>query len=364
MPTVGSAPRPSGVSVIVCCHNSAERLPATLAHLAAQKIRSAAWEVIVVNNGSTDQTVNVAKQSWPDRLKPFFRILDEPKLGLTYARRRGLDEAKYEYVCYVDDDNWICETWIEDVLEIMSRYPDTAVCGGVNAAVADEPLPWWFDCCKAMYAISDDQPPTGDITDLGVNVCGAGFTLRLSAVQSLHARGFEPILSGRTGASLVSNEDNELCYALKLAGWRLRIDPRLRLQHYLPASRLTWTYAQRLHRAAGLSGIALDAYFFGAGPRPGSAKKRLRQTWQWQAASLLKGFLCRPLRVICSSASSSVGQKENLAVNLEIGRFLGLLQHRGSYSRYVEKVRRAGWWPAPVRTPVFSRKLTTDHREA
>jgi GT2 family glycosyltransferase len=48
--------RPAGVSVVVCCHNSASRLPTTLHHLAAQEVpRDLGWEVIVVDNASTDR---------------------------------------------------------------------------------------------------------------------------------------------------------------------------------------------------------------------------------------------------------------------------------------------------------------------
>jgi len=338
-----AAARPIGVSVVICCHNSAKRLPPTLQHLVAQQIRGAKWEVIVVDNSSTDDTVEVAARCWPKEQTHLFRIVQEPELGLTYARKRGLGESSYEFVCFVDDDNWLCPTWIEDVLDLMTRHSEVAVSGGVNYAVSETPAPAWFSHCKFMWAVSVDDPLTGDITESGLAVCGAGLTLRYSAWRRLVADGFEPLLSGRRGTSLVGNEDNELCFALRMAGWHIWVDPRLTLQHFLPSGRMTWAYARRLHRAAGMSGVALDAYFYGDRSSPTGLRARLREHWQWQALTLLKGFLMRPIRFLRYALTASEGANEALWVDQEIGRFLGLARFGSDYTRCIRAVRNATW---------------------
>src|SRR6266568_2014628 len=96
---------PLGVSVVICCHNSAKRLAATLAQLVAQRVPSEIpWEVIVIDNASTDGTAQVAAACWPAVNCVPLRIISEPRLGLTYARQRGFREAKYEFISFVDDD--------------------------------------------------------------------------------------------------------------------------------------------------------------------------------------------------------------------------------------------------------------------
>jgi cellulose synthase/poly-beta-1,6-N-acetylglucosamine synthase-like glycosyltransferase len=332
-----------GISVVICCHNSARRLPPTLAHLAAQKIRRAAWEVILVDNASTDDTVEVARKCWPEELAHLYRIVREPQLGLTFARQRGLQEAAYEFVCFVDDDNWLCETWIEDVLDVMIGHPEVAICGGINEAVPETPAPAWFDFCRTMWAVSSPAQLTGDITSSGLSVCGAGLTLRQSAWRQLRSNGFTPILSGRRGASLIGNEDNELCFALRLAGWHLWVEPRLRLKHFLPAGRLTWKYARRLHRAAGFSGVPLDAYFYGALPKPTHIRPKLREFWQWQALTLMKRFALKPWRFLRFALSASEGESEALWVDMELGRLAGLARFGSEYSRSIAAVRSAAW---------------------
>src|ERR1700719_3404911 len=82
---------PLGVSIVVCCFNSASRLSEafaqTLAHLAAQETTAETrWEVIVVDNASTDDTAQVAQKSWPRQLEDSLQVVGEPRLGLSYAR--------------------------------------------------------------------------------------------------------------------------------------------------------------------------------------------------------------------------------------------------------------------------------------
>lgn len=79
----------TGISIVICCYNSAQRLPLTLVHLAAQKVAdNFPWEVIVVNNASTDNTEEAAFSSW-DRESIEMRVVYEPQPGLSYARHRG-----------------------------------------------------------------------------------------------------------------------------------------------------------------------------------------------------------------------------------------------------------------------------------
>ncbi|MGF2076073.1 glycosyltransferase, partial [Enterococcus casseliflavus] len=64
-----------GVSVVVCSHNGADRLPGTLAHLASQRVtRDLLWEVIVIDNASTDDTAGVARRHWVHETSGSFRI--------------------------------------------------------------------------------------------------------------------------------------------------------------------------------------------------------------------------------------------------------------------------------------------------
>ncbi len=87
----GEAPTRLGVSVVICCHNSAILLPQTIAHLKRQRVdRGLEWEVLVVDNASSDSTVQVARQCWGADVPAAMRIVCESRLGLCYARERAL----------------------------------------------------------------------------------------------------------------------------------------------------------------------------------------------------------------------------------------------------------------------------------
>src|SRR5258707_15236118 len=123
---------PSGVSVIICCFNSAARIAPTLEHLYNQKnISLSGWEVIIIDNCSTDNTSEKASKIWesfgPE--KPRFKIVNESTPGLSTAREKGLDEAYYDYVLFCDDDNWLDENYLGIALNIMQNNPRIGALG-------------------------------------------------------------------------------------------------------------------------------------------------------------------------------------------------------------------------------------------
>ena len=120
-----------GVSVVLCCYNSAHRLPRALAHLAVQRVpKTLHWEVIIVDNASDDKTRDVALEAWNRVGAVPLRVVMESRSGQAFARNRGLAEAKYDIVSFVDDDNWVCPEWVELVWDVMKSHPDVGACGG------------------------------------------------------------------------------------------------------------------------------------------------------------------------------------------------------------------------------------------
>src|SRR4051812_24919777 len=103
----------------------------TLEYLLVQRVPPQIdWEVLVIDNGSTDETGLVAHRCWPPDAPTRLRIVREEALGLSRARRRGFIEARHEVVCFVDDDSWLCPDWVEIASTILGARPDVAVCGG------------------------------------------------------------------------------------------------------------------------------------------------------------------------------------------------------------------------------------------
>ena len=346
-----------GVSVILCCHNSSQELPKTLEHLAKQQVADDfPWEVIVIDNASKDGTKQVALDCWPDQKADLFRVVHEPRLGLIHARYRGLVEAKYEILSFIDDDNWVCPDWVSTASAVMSQYPDVGACGGHNIPEFDGEKPGWFDLSARSYAVGSQGPDEGgDITWSRGRLVGAGLTIRKSAWRQLLDEGFNSLLVGCQGKALNRGEDTELCFALVLAGWRLWYEPRMKLRHFLTADRLHWSYARKLRRGGGKATLGFDPYRFALATRDEndisfwwpvncqSSQKSDRQTWQWQALTLFQELLKHPRQLLKTLFFLREGDKEVLQTETKIGRLLELLQTRKAYDFNIQAVQDAAW---------------------
>jgi glycosyltransferase involved in cell wall biosynthesis len=138
-----NAKRPLGVSVAICCHNGGDRLPETLACLEEQCASGVEWEVLIIDNASTDHIGEIAQQSWPEDAATPMRIVREPQLGISFARQKALREARYEIVSFVDDDNHVASDWVAVASEVMSADHELGALGS-NLAASAVAFPEWF----------------------------------------------------------------------------------------------------------------------------------------------------------------------------------------------------------------------------
>lgn len=329
---------PLGVSVVLCCHNSEMLLPETLAHLKAQKVDAAMqWELLLVDNASSDSTVAVARQCWGNNGPVPMRIVHESRLGLSHARERAFKDASYDIIGFIDDDNWVCDNWVEAVAEIFVREPDLAAVGSLVYPVFEgKPPAWWHEYGADYFALM--AKPVQDPLFLN----GAGLAIRKAAWRVLCERGFRSGLIGRKGKSLSGGEDTELTTALRLGGWRLVVSSRLTIQHFMPSQRLRWNYLRRLVRGYTASHVLLDAYS-DYSISLGAARHLVSDAWCYQLARTMVKLASRPRFVIAALASTGEGRSDVVEVDKLLGRAIGLLRSRGRYGRSRRAVRVAHW---------------------
>ena len=333
-------PERLGVSVVICCHNSEKFLPATLSRLKKQQAGDVKWEVLVIDNASVDQTALVARDCWGEDGPALMRVVHEPRLGSYYARERAFAEAEYELVSFIDDNNWVGPGWVATVSECMSADPDVGAIGSVNTAVADVPFPEWFHrYCQyyAAWAYRELAAPRG--------LNGAGMTIRKTAWRELKREGFEPRLTGRVGSRLARGEDLELGFALQLRGYKIRIEPTLRLEHYITPGRLQWSYLRRLLRSYGDASVILDGYSLVSQSVQPKLVNRLGQCW-WirlgkEATQLLYSFSV--VKLVKSRFRDMEGDDAVAAIDIHIGRLLALSQLRASYGAFRRGLADASW---------------------
>ena len=251
-----------GISIIICCYNSAERLPKTLGHLANQLITNTLnWEVILVNNNSSDDTANLADSLWKSLGSPVsLKIVNEPNPGLSHAREKGMSVAKYEFFLWCDDDNWLCDNYVQTSFDVMETHPEIGALGGWCEAAFERDKPKWFDQQAHFFAVSKQGRVRGDITLKKGCLYGAGMVLRKSHWLQLKQQGFKHVLSDRIGKKLNSGGDTEYCFALRLLGYKMWFDERLYFKHFMDEGRLDLKYLSRLRKARTHSNFILWPY--------------------------------------------------------------------------------------------------------
>jgi glycosyltransferase involved in cell wall biosynthesis len=251
-----------GISVIICCYNSADRLPQTLAHLASQKFsQKISWEIIVVDNASTDHTTAVARNCWEEQGSPVpLKVVTEPQMGLTNARNRGVTEAKYEILIFCDDDNWLSDNYVGLAFSLMRNDLSVGAIGGFGSPVFEREAPAWFKHWMSFYAIGDQNESIAHEVNGYKYVYGAGMVVSKVALKTLAALNFKNITTDRVGKKLVSGGDIELCFALQIIGYTVLYNPQLEFSHFITSQKLKLRYALRLASGIGYSSDLLFPY--------------------------------------------------------------------------------------------------------
>lgn len=251
-----------GISIIICCYNSETRIKETLEALQAQEVPAGLqWEVVLVDNNSKDKTVEVSQAIWSKNNITTFRIVEETRPGQAYARKKGIQETKFDIISFIDDDNRVCTNWIALVDEIFKNHPECAACGGIGRAVFEKEEPFWFKKYQDNFAIGAQGKSTGYVDPLRSYLYGAGLSLQRKCYDTLMQSNFPEIQTGRLSKSLRGGgEDSELSFCLVILGYKLWYDERLKFDHYMPEARLSIQSLVELQKGFGRDEVILSIY--------------------------------------------------------------------------------------------------------
>ncbi len=205
------------------------------------------WELIVVDNASTDSTAAVTT-SLAEQYQLPLRLLNEQESGLANARRCAAVAARSELLSFLDDDVVAPENWVEECIRFLRSKPQCGIMG-----------------CKVVPLFEDEskKPPDFDhwysgvlsMSDLGsserrLDVCrepkvvGAGMSGRTSVFRNTFAE-LSSLTVGRKGSSLAGGEDLEAQLIAHRMGWEVWYNPDLELQHYVPNRKLNRAYLEK-----------------------------------------------------------------------------------------------------------------------
>lgn len=221
------------ISAVICTHDRQDYLARAIDSLLAQDFLD--YEVILVNNASSDRTAEIA-QTYLNH--PQFRYIYEPVLGLSTARNTGGRLAQGEIIAYLDDDAVASSGWLRTLWTAFAGDEKLAIAGGKVTLLLppDHPLPWWIspDLAENLGAY-DLGTLEVDIHKPGLTPRGLNYAIRRQFWQTMG--GFAVNL-GRIGKNLLSNEE---VYATELAlqqGWRVKYLPQALVDHQVVPERL------------------------------------------------------------------------------------------------------------------------------
>lgn len=326
-----------GFSIIICCYNSASRLPETLRHIALQKVaEEISWEVIVINNASQDDTKEVAGSIWQQLgCLVKFSIVDESKAGLSAARDRGLQVSEYDYLLFCDDDNWLEENYVQQSFNIMQSDELIGALGGQFEAVCEIDPPGWFNYFASNYTVGKQASVSGEITFSKSYVSGAGAVYRKSVLLYLKENGFKSLLTDRKGNTLSTGGDVEIGYAIRMAGYKIWYDERLKLKHFIPKERLTRNYIERLYNGYLESLPVHLAYEQNFLPR-----KAYKKTVGWLLLMRFILFIKKKLLLPSSYNEPWIAKMES---RLELNYMKSIIKNRKEYVENLNRVKNSNW---------------------
>jgi glucosyl-dolichyl phosphate glucuronosyltransferase len=264
------------VTVAICTRNRARALERTLRSLAtAASPPPLSWEVLVIDNGSEDDTANVVA-SLSNALP--VRVVAESRTGLSHARNAAIAAARGDYIVWIDDDVLVDAEWLRAYLEAFRAWPDVAFFGGPIVPTFEGTPPRWL---RAALPNVDNAYAARDLGNTPVALTrdtlpfGANFAVRTDE-QRRHP--FDPEL-GRRGTALSAGEEWAVLEAMIAGGASGRWVPDARVQHVISAERQSVRYLRRYYMENGMS-LALTRN------APGERTLFGRPRWAWREAVL------------------------------------------------------------------------------
>jgi glucosyl-dolichyl phosphate glucuronosyltransferase len=239
------------LSVIIPTLNRSKLLFALLDSLALQEPVSFAWEILVVDNASSDNTSAVVQNKISQTPVPL-RYVYEPMPGLHQGRHRGTREARGEVIAFLDDDTVLTPQWISGVELILSKQAD-AVVSRILPKWEAPPPEWLTNLFNGgtlglltLLDLGDDPRPIDPNF-----VWGASFFIRRSLVFELG--GFHP--DGMPPELLRYRGDGETGFfrKFKAQGYRAWYDPRSVTYHKVSRKRMTIEYLKQRSYNQGIS---------------------------------------------------------------------------------------------------------------
>ncbi|MDY7020836.1 MAG: hormogonium polysaccharide biosynthesis glycosyltransferase HpsE [Cyanobacteriota bacterium] len=242
------------ITIAIPTYNGTKRLPQVLEKLRSQTdVEQISWEVIVIDNNSTDNTVEVVQdyqQNWLSTVP--LRYECERQQGAAFARKRAIQESAAPLIGFLDDDTIPKLNWVAAAYQFAQEHPKAGAYGSQIHGDFEVDPPPDFERIKAFLAITErGSKPLLYNPKIKLLPPSAGLVVRREAWLSSVPQ--QCILSGRVPGSMLTSEDLEVLSYIQQSGWEIWYNPEMELAHQIPRHRLEREYLIPFFRGIGLS---------------------------------------------------------------------------------------------------------------
>ena len=239
------------LSIIVCTYNRDKYLYGALKCIAENGFPADAYEIILVNNMSTDNTEAECQRFGHDYPDVNFHYFVETSQGLSFARNRGIKESRGETLLFLDDDSYIQQDYLKNLQRQLNDHPEADAFGGkIDPIFESGEAPKWLSKWNYSWVSA---------IDMGDKVCqfegkafpiGANMGIRKAMLEKI---GVFNTQLGRSKKNLMGGEEKDLFERIQQQGGLIYYFPDVIVNHVIPPTRTTKDYVKRLGEGVGRS---------------------------------------------------------------------------------------------------------------
>jgi len=231
-------------SVIIPTLNHSSKLNQCLFYLSELSFKPDLFEVLVIDNGSTDDTKEVSL-SYNDKIRNLRYIFCRSP-GLMAARHMGCDKAKGKILCYLDDDSLVDKSWLQGISDAFCDE-EVAIAGGPCIPEYEVMPPNWVEY---FWSLTEYGKVNGflSLIDFGdkmlninpIYIFGCNYSIRKKIL--LDYGGTNPDYMPEKYSQFLGDGESGLSMKIADSKYKTIYDPRIKIRHLIPASRLTVEY--------------------------------------------------------------------------------------------------------------------------
>ncbi|MCL2246816.1 MAG: glycosyltransferase [Lentimicrobiaceae bacterium] len=239
------------ISVIICTYNRDKYIYQALQCLAQNVFSTEFYEIILINNNSTDQTEAQCQTFQQEYSHVTFRYFIETNQGLSHARNRGIVEAQGDILVFLDDDSFVKPDYLQNLDHYQKEYPDMAAFGGeISPLFETGTTPAWIS--KWNYSWVSAINLGDDVTLFTKNRYPIGANMGFKK-EYFEKHGVFNTVLGRSKKNMMAGEEKDIFNRADKQTEKIYYLPLLKVKHVIPENRTTTAYIKKLGKGIGMS---------------------------------------------------------------------------------------------------------------